>query len=160
MLFFAKHQHESTIGGISYHPSLLKILPPSRSPPSMLLQSPSLSSLSPMANFHWLSILHMIVYMSFLPFIPPFPSWISPVSINLSSMSVSPLLLCKFIFLKFYSNWLLLLWFLWFQNVNYLCPPSHHSILTAMTKHLWFCMHAVPCSVASVVSDSLLLHGM
>ena len=40
MLFFAKHQHESTIGGISYHPSLLKILPPSRSPTLYVVTEP------------------------------------------------------------------------------------------------------------------------
>jgi len=36
---------------------------PTPSHRSRLLQSPGCSSLSPTANFHWLSILHMVVYM-------------------------------------------------------------------------------------------------
>ena len=74
-------------------------LPPTSHPfpPSRLLQSPGLSSLSHMANSHWLSILHMVVYMlpfyfihSSQPLLPP-PQ---PMSISLFSMSASPLL-CK-----------------------------------------------------------------
>ena len=44
--------------------SSLLNLPPTFHPshPSRLLQSPSLSSLSHIANSHWLSILHMIVW--------------------------------------------------------------------------------------------------
>ena len=37
--------------------------PPTLSHPSRLLQSPGLSSLSGTANFHWLSVLQMVVYM-------------------------------------------------------------------------------------------------
>ena len=54
--------------------------PPSHLPPlfhpSRLLQSPSLSSLSHSANFHWPSILHMVVYrrsMLLCPSISPSP---------------------------------------------------------------------------------------
>ena len=38
-------------------PSLTSLPPATPSHPSKLLQSPSLSSLSPTANFHWLSII-------------------------------------------------------------------------------------------------------
>ena len=42
----------------------LSLEPPSPSHPSRLLQSPSWSSLSHVANSHWLSILHMVMYDS------------------------------------------------------------------------------------------------
>ena len=45
-VFSAKHQHDSAIP-----------IPP----PARLLQSPSLSFLSPTANSHWLSILYMVI---------------------------------------------------------------------------------------------------
>ena len=54
------NQHESAVG-IHMSPSFLISLP--FLPTSRLLQSPCLSSLSNTANFHWLSILHMVVYM-------------------------------------------------------------------------------------------------
>ena len=64
-------------------------LPPT-SHPSRLLQSSSLSSLSHTANSHWLSILHMVMYMFPCyslnlshPLLPPHPS----VSTSLFSMS-------------------------------------------------------------------------
>jgi len=44
-------------------PSWTSLPPPTLSHPSRLLQSLGLSSLSHIANFHWLSILHMVVYM-------------------------------------------------------------------------------------------------
>ena len=62
-LVFAIHQHESAIG-IPISPpcwnSLSSSIP---SHPSMLLQSPSLNSLSHTANSHWLFNLRMVVYM-------------------------------------------------------------------------------------------------
>ena len=60
VLVSAIHQHESTIG---IHTCLLSLEPPTLSDPSWLLQSFSLSSLSHTENSHWLSILHMVVYM-------------------------------------------------------------------------------------------------
>ena len=44
-------------------PSGTSLPPPTSSHPSRLSQSPSLSSLSHAANSHWLSVLHMVVYM-------------------------------------------------------------------------------------------------
>ena len=70
-------------------------LPPI-SHPSRLSQSTGLSSLCHIANSHWLSILHMVVYVFPMPlsqFIPPSPS--PTVFTSLLSMSASPLLLCK-----------------------------------------------------------------
>ena len=71
--------------------------PPSSSHPSRLIQSPCLSFLGHTANSHWLSILHMVIYVSMLlpPYIPPFPSSPHPMSISLLSISLSPLLPCK-----------------------------------------------------------------
>ena len=62
----------------TYVPSLLTLSPTSH--PSELLQSPSLSSLSHMANSHWLFILHTVVYMlpCSSPFVPPSPSSTCP----------------------------------------------------------------------------------
>ena len=59
VLASAVHQDESAIGMRVFS---LSNLPPT-SHPSRLLQSPGLSSLSHTANFHWLSVLHMVVYM-------------------------------------------------------------------------------------------------
>ena len=56
-----------------------------------LSQSPSFSSLNHTTNFHWLSILHILVYMLPLllsPFISPSPSSPPPLSLRLFSMSV------------------------------------------------------------------------
>ena len=56
-----------------------------------LSQSPSLSSLNHTTNFHWLSILHILVYMLPLllsPFISPSPSSPPTLSLRLFSMSV------------------------------------------------------------------------
>ena len=43
--------------------------------PSRLIQSPCLSSLRHTANFHWLSVLHIVMYVFMLLswFVPPFP---------------------------------------------------------------------------------------
>ena len=60
LLSSAKYQYESAIGIHMFPPSWRSL--PSASPfhPSRLLQSPYLSSLNHTANFHWLSILHMV----------------------------------------------------------------------------------------------------
>ena len=62
-------------------------------------QSPGLSFLSYVANSHWLSILHMVVFVfpcySFHSSHPLLPQ--PTVSITLFSMSMSPFLLCKWI---------------------------------------------------------------
>ena len=76
-------------------PTWTSLLPSSPSHPSRMLPSPSLSSLSHIANSHWLSILHMVIHVSmslhaFHPLLPPPPA----VSVSLL-MSVSPLLLGK-----------------------------------------------------------------
>ena len=77
-------------------PSLISLSSPSPPHPSRLLQSPGLSSQSHTANSHWLSILHMVMYVSVLlspysPYIPCSPFSSTPaVSISLLSMSVSP----------------------------------------------------------------------
>ena len=47
----------------TYVPSLLNLPPLSPSQPSRLSQSTGLSSLSHTANFHWLCVLHMVLYM-------------------------------------------------------------------------------------------------
>ena len=69
--------------GISHRytfvPSLLNILPAFLPiPPPRLSQSPSLSSLNHTTNFHWLSILHMVMYVSMLlsPSISPSPPFL------------------------------------------------------------------------------------
>ena len=67
VLVSAIHQHESAIG-IHICPlplELLSHLP--HIPPPRLSESTSLSSLSHTASFHWLSILHMVVYIYMFP---------------------------------------------------------------------------------------------
>ena len=77
MFISAKHQHESVIGIPISPPSWNSLLSPSPFYPSRLLQSPHLSCLGHTANSHWLSILHMVMYMlpcySLHTFHPPFP---------------------------------------------------------------------------------------
>ena len=97
-LVSAKHQHESAIGTHMSPPSWTSLPLPSPSHPSRLLQSPALNALSHRANSHWLSILHMVIYM--FPFyslcishpLPPAPA---PCPFRLFSMSLSPLLPSK-----------------------------------------------------------------
>ena len=57
----------------TYIPSFLKFPPPSPSHPSRVIQSCCLSFLRYIANSHWLSILHMImwVFMLLFPYISP-----------------------------------------------------------------------------------------
>ena len=88
MLFSAKHQHESAIGGIRYPHFLLKFPPTSFPIPPLYVvtEPPSLSSLSPTAHFRWLSILHMIVHMLFHPYIQPSPT--SPPRVHKSILYV------------------------------------------------------------------------
>ena len=77
-------------------PSWTPLPPPTPCHPSRLLHTPSLSSLFHTANSHWLSILHMVVYVSMplSPFIHL--SFLShSMSVSLFSISVSPLLPCK-----------------------------------------------------------------
>ena len=62
-LISVTHQHELPIGVHMSPPSWICLPPPILLHPSRLLQNPSLSSLSHIANSHWLSILHMVVYM-------------------------------------------------------------------------------------------------
>ena len=66
----------------TYVPSL-KSLPPT-SHPSRLLQSPGLSSLSHAAKSCWLSISHMVMWVSLLlsPYIPPSPSSALPPTLH------------------------------------------------------------------------------
>ena len=59
----ATHQHESAIGTQMYPPSGTSLPSPTPSHPFRLSQSTSLSSLCHTANLHWLSILHMVMYM-------------------------------------------------------------------------------------------------
>ena len=57
------HQHKSATG-IHVSPPFWNFLPsPTPSHPSRLSQSTGLSALCHTANFHWLSILHMVMYM-------------------------------------------------------------------------------------------------
>ena len=63
VLVFAVHQHESAIGTHMSSPSWNSLPQPTPPHPSRLSQSSSLSSLSHRANSHWLSVLHMVVYM-------------------------------------------------------------------------------------------------
>ena len=62
VLVSAVHQHELAISIYVYVPSLLN-LPPTLSHPSRLSQSTSLSFPHQTANSHWLSILHLVMYM-------------------------------------------------------------------------------------------------
>ena len=56
-------QHESAIDIHVPTPFLTSLPPPTPSHPARLLQSSGLRSLSHTAGSHWLSILHMVVYM-------------------------------------------------------------------------------------------------
>ena len=63
VLVSAKYQLELASHKCTYVPSLLNLPPPTPCHPSGWSQSPSLSSLRHTANSHWLSILHVLVYM-------------------------------------------------------------------------------------------------
>ena len=60
---FFHTSHELAIGIHMSPPSWTSVPPPTPSYPSRLSQSTHLSSLSHTADFHWLSVLHMVVYM-------------------------------------------------------------------------------------------------
>ena len=64
-------------------------LPPT---PSHLSQSTCMSSLYHTANSHWLSILHMVIYIDFCATVSIFPTLSFPPSVSTSpfSMSASP----------------------------------------------------------------------
>ena len=64
VLVLAVHQYESAIGIHVSPSSWTSLTPPTPSHSSGLSQSTYLSSLSQTANSHWLSILHMVMYMS------------------------------------------------------------------------------------------------
>ena len=72
-------------------PSLLNLLPISHPFPSRLLQSPSVSSLSHIANSHWLSILNMVMYVSTLlsPGLPLSPSSLRSSRVHTSAFMPS-----------------------------------------------------------------------
>ena len=88
------YQHGS-LKGIHMAPSSKASLPPLiPSQPSRISQSPSLSSLNYTTNSHWLSILHMLVYMFpcyslYYPTLSFLPT--PPMSISLFSLPESPL---------------------------------------------------------------------
>ena len=78
------YRHELAIGGHMSPPSCNSCPPSTLSHPSGLLGNPSVNSLSHWANFHWLSILYMLVYMlpcysphSSLPFLPRIMFWLN-----------------------------------------------------------------------------------
>ena len=64
--FSVIHQQESAIGTPMSLPSRTALPSPSPSHLSGLSQSPCLSSLSHTAHSHWLSVLHMVLYISIL----------------------------------------------------------------------------------------------
>ena len=77
----AVHQHEPAICIHVSPSSLTSLSPPTPSHPSRLLQSPSLSSLSHMANSHWLFILHMVEvrFLRQSPYLTFFAIWIGDI---------------------------------------------------------------------------------
>ena len=64
LLFSVKPQHELAIDMHISSPFWNSLPTPSPSHPSRLIQSPCLSFLSHRENSHWLSILHMVMYVS------------------------------------------------------------------------------------------------
>ena len=74
MLISAVHQHEAAIGIHMSPRSWTSLPPPSPSHLSRWSQFPVLSSLHQAANPHWLSVSHVVVYVSFHQFVPPSPS--------------------------------------------------------------------------------------
>ena len=82
----------------SYAPSLLNHLPISLPiPPLLVVQSSSLSSLSYTTNSHWLSIFQVVMKFPCYSLHTSYPL-LPPMSISLISMSVSPLLPCKWFY--------------------------------------------------------------
>ena len=77
MLASVIHQHASATGIHISLPSWSSSESPTPSQPSRLSQSTGLSSLC-QANFHWLSVLHMLMYVFMLlsQVTPPTPSWL------------------------------------------------------------------------------------
>ena len=72
------HQHKLNIGVYMSCPSWVSLPPPGHAYPSRLVQSSSLRSLSPTANYHWLSVcicwcicIHATLHLSHpLPLLP------------------------------------------------------------------------------------------
>ena len=63
-IFSTIHQHESAIGIHMAPPSWTSVPPPiPHHPPSRLSQGTWLSTLPHTTNFHWLSILQLVIYM-------------------------------------------------------------------------------------------------
>ena len=148
MLVSAIHQHESAIG---IHMSSPMNLPPTSHPfpPSRLLRSPSLSSLSHTANSHWLSILHMVVYMlpfyfihSSHPLLPPPPRahvhksvLYVCISIALQTGSLVPsseiLYICINIRYLFFSFWITSLCIIGSRLIHLIRTDSHGYLFMA-----------------------------
>ena len=95
VLVFATRQHESATGLHMSPPSWTSLPPPSPSHPLGHHRAPGLSSLRLRAHSHWLSVLHMVMFMFQLlsQVTPPSPS--TTISTSLFLMSASPLLPCK-----------------------------------------------------------------
>ena len=95
LLFSVIYQQESAIDTPMSPPSWISLLSSSQSHLSILLQSPCVSSLSHMANFHWLSIVHMLLCFHVSLSIYLTLSLLPSSCVHLFSKSVFPLLLCK-----------------------------------------------------------------
>ena len=97
-LVSTKHQHELTIGLAMSPPTSTSLPPASPSHPSRFLQSTGLSSLSHTANSHWLSILHMEIYVSMHFLHTSHPLLLSTIAMSISlvlNVCVSLAALCR-----------------------------------------------------------------
>ena len=114
---FFHTSHELAIGIHMSPPSRTSVPPPTPSYPSRLSQNTHLSSLSHTADFHWLSVLHMVVYMFHAPLS------IRPIfSSSLLCSQVCSLCLClhcwpanKFISTIFLDSIYMCIWYLSFS---------------------------------------------
>ena len=114
-MVFARHQHESAIG-IHVYPPPESLLPPPSSPyPSRLSQGTGFGIPMSYIKFHWLSVLHMVVYKFqcySLKSLQPSPS---------STDSVSPWL-----------PWMFTIAMIWKQLR---CPPADKCIRNLLYIH-------------------------
>ena len=95
--FFSNHHYESTIR-IHVSPPSWKTLPlPSPPCPSRLSQSTHLGALCHTSNSHWLSILHMVIYVSIL-FSQIMPRSLSPTEPKVCSLPL------KYTYFKYKIN--------------------------------------------------------
>ena len=86
MMVFAIHQYESAIGIHVSLPSWTSLLPPPHPSPPACHRAPALCTPCYTSNSHWLSVLHMLMYMfwchslnSSYPLLPPlWPQVCSP----------------------------------------------------------------------------------